>query len=151
MAKSGRHYTFRNYEFWAADGMIAILDTDKAGSSQLSVEEATKWVRPKEFLENAMAARVLLDETNPAEGRKLLEDAHACFKEAIRQGDISNPKILHQRLEEARPIRVSTAGLFIPQRSPQQRYIDRLRKLEGKKVEDIGKVLTEGVPELRET
>lgn len=138
MKASGKRYKFRKYEFWASCGMIAILDTEAAGGDQRSVEDATKWVRPAEFLENAMAARSLI--RDPWEGRRMLEAAQQCVKEAVQQGDIYDPTKFRQMLDESRPVIVSTVGLAIPQRTACERYIEQFRKLRQNKkatVEDV--------------
>lgn len=139
----GKHYRFQNYEFWACDGMIAILDLEKAGSTEESVAAATKWLRPGEFLKNAIGARMMLDLTDPWEGRRMLEAAQACVKEAIKQGNIFDPKSFEQMVEDRRKVQVSTVNLNMPRRPTRQQIANlRYKYLQPDKVKDV---LIEGI------
>jgi hypothetical protein len=136
MTKSGKRYKFRNYEFWAADGVIAILDTSKAGSSRESVENATKYVFISDFIKNVIAAYGIHSAIDRREAKKMLEDAMECVKEANKKGDISNPKILQQKLEDSRPVKLSMANYgpsrIFPSASPRPLFESNLLGPSGK-------------------
>lgn len=134
----GKHYKFRNYEFWAVNGMIAILDLDKAGSTEESVAQAIKWLRPGEFMKNAIGARIMLELTDPWEGRRMLEAAQACVKEALSQGNIFDQKALEQMIQERKPTQVSTVNLDLPTK------IKNLSK-KGIQPNDVKDVLIDGI------
>lgn len=120
-----KKYQFRNFLFWAHYGKIALLDTEKVDSS-MPEQDSIVWLSPKEFLERAMAVRALITEKYSGEGRRFIEDALACVKEAKEQGDISNPKILAEKMRILRPVKI-----FIPgaQTTAKSNIIDKLRKL----------------------
>lgn len=145
-----KRYRFRQFEFWAHYGKIALLDTERV-SDELNEVDAIIWLSPKEFMERAMAARALMIERYKGEGRKLLDDALACAKEAEAQGDISDPKILQQKFEEFRPVKVffpSQPRLIVPGRTTK--IIEKLRELRAKSRLSAEEVLRSGIPKEQE-
>ena len=100
----GRHYRFGKYEFWAARGMISLVDTEAAGNS--SGTEQNHWrIAPGEFMKRAIGA--YMQEPDKYESkrralRRLLDDAKTACKLAKAQGDPTDPSVLdhvvrHQR------------------------------------------------------
>lgn len=152
--KSGKRYKFKNYEFWAEDGTIAILDLNQAGSTEESVKSATKHVPLGEFVRNAAAAASLQSVFDRHQARKLLNDALECIAEAKKQGDMSDPKVLADKIQSRRKIQISMAhsplsvvtsnfssdGFLGPS---GMEFMNTLRNLRTKSV-DAGKVLFEG-------
>lgn len=116
--------------------MVAVLDTKKAGGTQLSVEEATVWLTPKRFLRRALAAYMLHRHYSVAQARKFLSEAQECAKEAHLQGTILNPRVLEDKLRERKPIIVSTAGLELPisaRKDPlYEQYVNELKRYENR-------------------
>lgn len=129
-----KRYKFRNYEFWASYGKVAILDTENYDPKYNDIDNA-RYISPGELIKRAMAIRVLLDDINPEEGRKLLEDAVECAKEAAAQGDISNMDILRKKAEDLKP-----TFIWIPSniRLRQEGIFDQLRRL--KKISEEKKI-----------
>jgi hypothetical protein len=70
------------------------------------------------------------------EAKKMLEDAMECVKEANKKGDISNPKILQQKLEDSRPVKLSMANYgpsrIFPSASPRPLFESNLLGPSGK-------------------
>lgn len=147
-----KRYTFRQFEFWAHYGKIALLDTEQVTGDKLE-GDCIIWLSPKDFLERAMAYRALMIEKYNGEGRRFLEMAKECAKEAYEQGDISDPEILRRKQEELRPVKVfipsqETLGsrLFIPGYDPvKEKYIRQLRKYREMNL-DPDTILKEGLP-----
>lgn len=143
-----RRYKFRNFEFWAHYGKVALLDTDRV-SDELNEVDAIIWLSPKQFFERALAARALMIERYKGEGLKFLEDALACAKEAEKQGDISNPEILKKKFEEFRPTKVfipQQSSLLVPGGVQEHPIMQKLRELRKKSNIDVETVLTSGIP-----
>ena len=98
MAK-GQHYFFgRNpqLEFYAERGMITLIDMDRAASDDYTADETIKRLSPGDFLKRAVAVRMSTpdnyDDRHSA-ASKLLEEAKIVVKEAIAQGDPTDPKV----------------------------------------------------------
>lgn len=124
----GKRYKFRNFEFWAHFGKIALLDTENIDPN-LPEMDSVKFLSPKEFLQRAMAVHALIADTHRAEGKKLLDDALECVKEAKRQGDISDYKVYLDKVEKyGRPKTIYIPGPRTYSESDAD-FINRLRKL----------------------
>ena len=142
-----KRYRFRQFEFWAHYGKVALLDTERV-SDELNEVDAVIWLSPKEFLERALAARALMIERYKGEGRKFLDDAKECAKEAKEQGDISDPNILQKKFEEYRPVKV-----FIPSKQSiiyhgmsHNPVIEKLRRLRATTTASPEDILRSGIP-----
>ncbi|MEM3062159.1 MAG: hypothetical protein QW303_01245 [Nitrososphaerota archaeon] len=149
MTRSGKRYKFKELEFWAADGMVAVLDTKKAGGDQLSVENATVWLTPKDFLRRALGAFVLHRHFSVTEARRLLDDAQTCAKEAYVQGNPLDEKVFRQKMEDARKIQISTTGIIVPFAQPRrdplyESYVRELKQLERRNDKTAEEVLLKG-------
>ena len=48
--KEGKHYRFQRLEFYADQGMITLIDLDKAADSSVTPDEAIQRLRPGQFL-----------------------------------------------------------------------------------------------------
>lgn len=84
MKKKGKVYKYQSLEFYAADGLICIIDTrDEDPIANMEV------CRPGEFIKRAIAVHFKWSQNKkPDEFReteKLMEDAVACAKEAQKQ------------------------------------------------------------------
>lgn len=104
---------YNNIEFWAENGVVYILDKEKAAAvpsgtkyTDLELEQRNrifKGLPPKEFLKRAYAMAVL--EVNRCEGypseesklRKFIDDFRSVYKQALEQGAIDDPKAIEYK------------------------------------------------------
>jgi hypothetical protein len=96
MQREGKHYRYKNLEFWAQRGLIIIVDRNRADDSTKHLDEYAKQVPPRDFIKRAIAARITGKDFYPSEDRllsRMLEDATAAVKEAIAQGDPLDPAV----------------------------------------------------------
>ena len=97
--KTGPHRTFRNIEFWADNGMIAMVDTDLAATNPDS-PRVQKMIRPGLFLKQALGAYMSVWDRYPDEiqdARRMLEEAKEAVKLAMSQGDPFSIKVQEHR------------------------------------------------------
>jgi len=82
--RKGKVYKYKDLEFWAADGVVCIINT-KDEDPEGNMETAS----PIEFVKRAFAVHFKWQENKfpdeRSETEKLLEDAIACAKEAHKQ------------------------------------------------------------------
>jgi len=104
MPKQSKHYKFQSIEFWAENGLITLIDEDKAGNSEIPASEAIRRISPVDFLERVVAVRIgtpdYSDELFLV--RQFMDRAVEVIKIAKAQGDPHDPKVLahvgrHQR------------------------------------------------------
>lgn len=128
--------SYENVEFWAENGVVYIVDKDKAAQvpagtkyTDLEISERHrifKGLPPKEFLKRAYAAAVI--EAGRVEGypseeakvRKFIDDFRAVYKQAVEQGAIDDPKAsefksAHKNLTKKKLILPASA---IPREAP---------------------------------
>ena len=111
--KEGPHYRFRRLEFYANQGMITLIDLDKAADSDVPPDEAIHRLRPGQFMERALAIRMGVQEEYPDEAhqaRKLLEDAMAACKLAKAQGDFGDKKVQEHHAKHTKRSRILLSG-----------------------------------------
>jgi hypothetical protein len=96
MAREGRHYRYKHLEFWAQGGLITIIDRNRAGDSEKQLDEYAQRMPPRDFIKRAIAARITGKDFYPSEDHlltRMLEDATAAVKEALAQGDPTDPAV----------------------------------------------------------
>ena len=105
--KESRHYFFRGMEYYAANGCVIIIDTEKAADSSASPEEYRRVLSPGEFLKRIIAVRQSTDDRYPdevREARRLLEQGTEIAKIAKKQGDMTDPAVrAYKRVHRSRP------------------------------------------------
>ena len=111
--KEGPHYRFQRLEFYANQGMITLIDLDKAADSDVPPDEAIQRLRPGQFMERVIAVRMGTQDEYKDEAWKasqLLEQAAAACKLAKAQGDISDPKVQEHHRKHTKRSRILTSG-----------------------------------------
>ena len=111
--KEGKHYRFQRLEFYADQGMITLIDLDKAADSSVTPDEAIQRLRPGQFLKRVIAVRMGTKDTYPDEAmqsNKLLEDATAACKLAKSQGDPLDPEVQDHMVKHTKRNRILVSG-----------------------------------------
>jgi len=111
--KEGPHYRYHRLEFYANQGMITLIDLDKAADSDVAPDEAIQRLRPGQFMERAIAIRMgTQDEYRDEswESSKLLEDAMAACKLAKAQGDFGDKKVQDHHAKHTKRSRILLSG-----------------------------------------
>jgi len=102
MTKEGKHYRFRNIEFWAERGLIQFVDERFPPEDDRSHDVLTV----TEFLENIRAINRELGNIKHADERaehdRLIENGIKCAKEAQNQGRPDDPEHVRQILKDRR-------------------------------------------------
>lgn len=101
----GRHYRFEHFEFWAEQGLITLIDIEKAADSNAAEREYRFRIAPGEFMKRAISAMITEPDKYPSRLRalrKLLEDAKAACLLAKRQGDPTDPSVLDHVIRHKR-------------------------------------------------
>lgn len=111
----GRVYKFRMFEFWAENGRIYLLDTEKAGDSDAELDEQVQTMSPGDFLKRAIAIRqIVQDRDQPnctvRQSRRLLEEATLVAKQAKKQGDPTDPQVLEHMAKHRRQSQILVPG-----------------------------------------
>jgi len=113
MAKSeGKHYRFRNFEFWAERGMITLVDLNDASDNK-PVDEYRQRLSPGEFMKRAIAALVSEPDKYPSvlrELRNLVQNAAEAAKLAKAQGDPTDQKVIDHMLKH----KSKSSALILP-------------------------------------
>jgi hypothetical protein len=114
MPKQSKHYKFQRLEFWAENGLITMIDEDKAGNSGVPASEAIRRISPVEFLERVVAVRMgtpdYSDELFLV--RQFLDRAVEVIKIARAQGDPTDPTVLAHMGKHARRSQILMPGDF---------------------------------------
>jgi hypothetical protein len=135
----GTRYKWRNFEFWAHCGKVALLDTDNIDPNLPEID-SVKFLSPRDFLARACGVYAIIADTHRKEGKKLLEQALECVKEAKNQGDISDPKVYQDKAERyGKPMQ-----LWIPEHIRQESFMDKLRRLRKISGVDYKVIMKEG-------
>jgi len=111
--KEGQHYRFHRLEFYANQGMITLIDLDKAADSAVAPDEAIQRLRPGQFMERAIAIRMGTQEEyrdESWESSKLLENATAACKLAKAQGDFGDKKVQEHYAKHTKRSRILLSG-----------------------------------------
>lgn len=107
--KEGKHYRFQRLEFYADQGMITLIDLDKAADSSVTPDEAIQRLRPGQFIKRVIAVRMGSKDMYPDEAiraNKLLEEATAACKLAKSQGDPLDPEVQDHMLKHNKSSRI---------------------------------------------
>ena len=111
--KEGQRYRYHRLEFYANQGMITLIDLDKAADSDVPPDEAIQRLRPGQFMERAIAIRMGVQEEYPDEAMKaskLLEEAMAACKLAKSQGDPGDAKVQDHHAKHTKRSRILLSG-----------------------------------------
>ena len=112
-AKEGKHYRFRRVEFWACNGRVYVLDLDKAADTDADLDDQIQTISPGDLIKRAIAIRQMTGDKYAdeiKEARDLLDHSTACAKEAKRQGDPTDPKVLEHFAKHARRSQILVPG-----------------------------------------
>jgi hypothetical protein len=111
--KEGPHYRFQRLEFYANQGMITLIDLDKAADSSVTPDEAIQRLRPGQFIKRVIAVRMGTKDMYPDEtmhANRLLEEATAACKLAKSQGDPLDTKVQDHMLKHNKRSRILVSG-----------------------------------------
>lgn len=103
--KEGPHYRFEEFEFWAENGLISLLNHEKASDSDAHVDKWFQRLSPGEFMKRAITAYLVEPPLYPskiAERRKMLENAQTAVKLAKKQGDPTEDSTLEHVVKHQR-------------------------------------------------
>jgi hypothetical protein len=95
--QEGKHYRFRNQEFFAVEGMVVLEDANDGSIKGLTVRTALKRAEALNAQVKVMNYRDERDEV-----MRCVENLIECIKEAKLQGDPTDPEICLKKVREQR-------------------------------------------------
>lgn len=113
--RESKHFKFRDLEFWAQNGMVTVLDTERANENR-PVEDCLFHMSPGEFIKRAIAVRMTVGDTYPDEQReasRFLEEATVVVKMAKAQGDLSDPNVVEHMIKHERKAQILVPNTLV--------------------------------------
>lgn len=141
---SAKRYRFLDFEFWAHYGKVVLLDLKDIENGVLE-DDAKTFLSPADFLKRALAVRALIGDDYDRYGvgrqdcRRFLSQATECAYEAKKQGDISNPAILKEKLDASKPVKI-----FVPGRSEDDFSLETLKKINQDNTQTVASIMKAG-------